>query len=1034
MIKRPGAVRLGLVCGALTCGLWAAACRAPKGAEEARPDDGKEKSASPASSARWVFHPKGPQPISARTPIEGGELVIDRGGSRWLLQEGRPPVPAAYGAPEALVAAQRTKGGYAFVGDSGSVYQASEPLGPFTSATHPPEISFGATAHEEVVLAVGQDGRLRRSADFGKSWREVPVDGFVSHVALDQAGRGLLLTVPERWFSSSDRGASFQPISLGTVAPRELLGGGPQVQVVGWLGSFTFDGTALVPAASAGRAAATWTLPRGPSALDVRMGRAALGRDFVALLPEPVAVPGARTAGFHLLQGKLGGALRAREAKGLVDCARYRIAVWETEAIVLCAGNALAGTSVELSLYRGTLEAADFQRQSAFLRGDFDLSHLALGPDGTIALSGICPPKDSDPGCMPRGVLLLGRGQKELETLPLAMDEAPLALGFSVGGRLLGTALREKDAHALVFSAALGSAGSESAGSDGAGSGSKAKPVRVVDLSVELELAEQATGVELLAGGGRLVGVIVRNGESETSATLDEMAEVLTFGSVPADAVAVHGAGLHLAAVSSAQNLLYESADGGVTWGETGLPRPLCAGGRDDCVPLLVCSEVGCLLGDELSRVGWGGEAPSERSLASAKARAPAEQASSIEYVCQLDGPRPIELPSLFEVPGASEAALGDADFSVIEVDPASGAMNFAWVKRGERRLERAPGFAAVSEPDRYALSIIPQIEGAAALRYKIPQRQTGDRMLSEIEVAWNNRIVGLVGHQRFPSLVEGRPGDFHPSVSGPGDAFPELLSVAGRGLYLALHRAGSGDQAFYYFEDTSFETLPPVRLPGSLGGIDDAEYVRVGLTHGILAFDADRSRMYFKGAVGLDGVALLLGDTPASVDRAQGLRLAYRGERMGLVSMMADLDGRYWAARFVEIGGQGDHVLGEMVRVPLKADLGFPPRACSDAERRDTPRIVAPGFPGPSPVLRVQRGSSDIGRFTLGAAVLHGTPEKPCLAAWSGDVDPHVAQAAVSVLLIPSDKGLFGWFFSPRAERQLEGVEAWPIACAPAG
>lgn len=992
---------------ALSCGLLLAGCPAPS-AESAGARSGAVGSPPPAA-ARWVFHPKGPQQVSGRAPFDEGELVVDRGGSRWLVRADAAPEPAAYGAPEALVGARRAEGHFAFVGESGSVYVAEEALGPFVSVRKPPESSFGAVVHAETVLAVGQTGRLWRSSDLGRSWRAVPIAGFVSAVALDAEGRGLVMSAPEQWFWSTDRGVSFRPIAAKTIAPERLEGGRARIRAVGPLGSHDFDGTTFVPApAQEETKEATWALPPGPTAALVRSGHGVLGDDFTALVPSP--------GGPLLLRGKLGRALSTASTTGLSDCARYRVAVAGRRIAVLCAKKAEGGMAVPLSLRTADVDRGQFQAEPVVLWGDFDRTRFALSAGGYVGLHGVCSAEERDPGCSPRGLHAVRLGKSELVPLILAVPDPIQALAFGADEELYAAAVREKDGHVLLSIVQP----------------DRKELGRTLDLAAELELGQHATAVELLPSQSAFMGVLVVFGEEALVVSSYEGGRLVTSGRVPPAASVVHGAGLHLAALSSARRLLFESADGGVTWAETALPRAVCPGDRSDCTPPLVCGDAGCLIGDELTRVGWGTLAATTSVAGAPPSPAKALEAHFGEYSCQVDAERPLELPNLVEVPGAAEAALGDVDFSAVLFDAGIVALDFAWVARGERRLSRVAGFAAVSQPERYAVAIVPQVEGAAALRFRVPVRQTGDRMLSEIEVAWNNRISRVAAHQRFSPLIEAKQGDYHTSASGPGEALPQLLSVAGPGVYLALHRAGSGEQATYYFKSDGYELLPAPRLPQALGDPGDTEYVRLGGEHVPLAFAQDRSRAFLGGwsAHPDGGVALLLGDVPASLGRAQGMRLSYRGDRIGSVSMMVDVDGRYWAARFAEFGGANGEVLGEVVRAPLKPDLGAEPRACSDAERETTPRIVAPEFPGPSPRLRVVRASGEVGRFKLSSAVLHGTPETACLAAWAGEPEAS-GPSASGVLLLPTDKGLFGWYFSAKGEaRSPEGYDAWPLSC----
>src|SRR5690606_20826700 len=143
-------------CLAVVGSLAAAGCRTHS-AELPKASSGASAQTKP--SARWVFHPRGPQPISGRTPVAAGELVVDRGGTRWLMPKSGAPVPSPFGAPEGLLAARQDGAGFAFIGESGTVYLAAEPLGPLTEVRPPPVDAHGVAVHQEVILGGGGDGR-----------------------------------------------------------------------------------------------------------------------------------------------------------------------------------------------------------------------------------------------------------------------------------------------------------------------------------------------------------------------------------------------------------------------------------------------------------------------------------------------------------------------------------------------------------------------------------------------------------------------------------------------------------------------------------------------------------------------------------------------------------------------------------------------------------------------------------------------------------------------------------------------------------
>lgn len=975
------------------------------GPEERRLEQAKSEARSGgevSTAARWVFRPRGPAEVSARLATAEGELVVDRGGSRWLVRKGRDPEPSPHGAPEPLVGLRPRAPGFAFVGQSGSVYLAASALGPFEATRRPsgPGRTFGAAQSGDVILAVGEDGQLRRSADLGITWQRLSLDAFVTDVALDEAGHALALSVPEAWLWSEDSGATFRGIAPGYVAPRALSGGRPGFWVQGFLGDFELSAGRFARREAARETARTWPLAGGASPLLVLRREATLAREYLAL---------DRSAGRLRAQwGELGVAPAERSVTGLERCVQVQLARAGERVAALCLGPDAAGVSPELRLLRAELPALDF-KESALLRGDWERARLALSRAGDVALLGICAAASREAGCSPLGVHVLEPEARAPAAVPVPLETSRGALAFLPSGTLLFAGVRDKDGHVVVVLRPPGEAGFG----------------RAVDVSRELGQVGPAQSVELLPSDGPYFGVSLREPGGTTVATLDEQGAIVTWGAAPDSVTAVHGAGFHFGAVVPGKGLFYESVDGGITWQTSALPRSPCASRTEECRPPLVCSDAGCLLGEELTRVGWGA-ASSEPALSMVRPRQGA-RGPAHGYVCHADAEQALELPHMQSAPGASDAALGQADFTEVEVDAQSGEVRFVWLPRGERTLRREVGLGAVPDPHRYALTVVPQVEGAAALRFRTPEPKTSDRYLSEIEVAWNNRVADVAARTRLPGPVLARSGDFRPSTTGVGEAFPKLLSVAGRGVYLQLHQDAERSQPVYFIESARIEELKAPLFPGPAGDLLDVEYIQSGGRHVPIAFSADRRMVVVADGTSPRDVeaAVLLREPPLLATRLQGTRLSYWGDRIGVVSMMADFDETFWSARFAPFGE--DSALGPVLAVPLQSALGLRPLACTEAVRLATPRIVAPAFPGSTRQVSLEL-EGERRELVLGAAVLHGTPQDPCVAAWEGEPGP--GEPKGRLLLLPRPDGWFGYYFAPREAPQRGGYDAWPLRC----
>ena len=131
------------------------------------------------SPAHWDYHPPAPDSAIRSARIgERGCLITAEGGQRWLSAgvpehalagEDRVGVRRCEGkaeassflAPEELMGiVRRGESSWLFVGESGALYLASEPLGAFTRTIAPPEPFTKVSGAGSFVLGQRLQGRL----------------------------------------------------------------------------------------------------------------------------------------------------------------------------------------------------------------------------------------------------------------------------------------------------------------------------------------------------------------------------------------------------------------------------------------------------------------------------------------------------------------------------------------------------------------------------------------------------------------------------------------------------------------------------------------------------------------------------------------------------------------------------------------------------------------------------------------------------------------------------------------------------------
>src|SRR5262249_43807976 len=158
-------------------------------------------------------------------------LLTAAGGQRWMTTpvDGAKPGKRAAGddrrvctghaeaatvvAPDSLLGIVRRKDGrFAFVGASGTIYEADKPLGPFTHTEAAPVPMSRVVGVGGRFVGLTPGGELFAWEE-GRGFRALPEPAarFVD-VAADPRGRLLALAVPEALFASDDGGATFGPV------------------------------------------------------------------------------------------------------------------------------------------------------------------------------------------------------------------------------------------------------------------------------------------------------------------------------------------------------------------------------------------------------------------------------------------------------------------------------------------------------------------------------------------------------------------------------------------------------------------------------------------------------------------------------------------------------------------------------------------------------------------------------------------------------------------------------------------------------
>ena len=1098
-----------------------------------------------ASPARWEFHPPAPEGIRARLRLVDGTCVIAAtDGQRWTvtpprgaagasstkgpdgpLCTGRAQASSALSGEELVGIHRRSASSWLFVGESGALYEASEALGPFSRTTPPPEPLVKVVGSGAALLAVTRDGRLLRwgtadgsdaengaAPDAGANARAGAADtdeeprvwrpattlaARIADVAIADTGRGLALAYPEALFTTENGGVTWSPAPTAerVGAHRVGVGADGTLMAEGILESLVWDPRRNPPwlrsqsALTGAVVEESIEVGRAPSAAAVIAGRALIHGDRYY----EVAQQERDGEGWILARGGIQGRLEAVPLAWSRECSSLKLGGHGKMLVTACVR--LVNDEVVAQIRRSDDAGATWRDLGDLGAQDDDLVTIAVAPDGAALITGVCKTVQADPGCQAVAPLLMRfEGAKPTLTIAAApsLGDAGAAPAFSFDGQsayFFGH--REKDDRAVLFVSHDGGETFTERSLDApmlpADSAAKAGDAERDEEDEEPgdQLNYNETSL-IRPGEDGVVALSLVRPSGAVHVTTDEDGRVQGVAWPPVEEAMIGGAGSRLLAIAPRADregaLAWESLDSGAVWREVVATRAV-AHEFFHGTPAITCGSAGCLVGESVSRVGWGGQVE-QPSLDGPPADVAPRMQRQVRtpIVCEVAASsRWTRIEDAYPegdggLPTEDQTMRGRALWTVLSHDDETKAVSVTAAMlpdsgTGETRVVTRSllGRAAAST----AIRISPQMEGygVARARYAVNadgELKVGTPMLG-VEIAWENYMDGTSGRRTLADAGLFEEGDV--ALLGKYSLLqPGLISVSPRGIFFRPHR-GSATTFFLDVDNKTdrfqYPSWPEQGLGRDLGVHGDivfteGQYVGVAL----IEQPAIAATAYFLarrgGPAGSPGKAAISAAPDPWEIRATSLGppdrdlvsitdWTYAGPALGITTLIADPKRSQAWGTFSTF--RGDGTFGPSVPIPTQLDLPAMPRPCTAAERASTPRIDAPLLRGRGALLNGTRhpilvsepaaGSKPGSRQNAGTSagaptllltsstVLHGTPSSPCVAGWHA----HGAGGSAFRAILPGD--LTRAFLFRRAEdeaRQTRApritVEYRPMTC----
>ncbi|MFO0761376.1 MAG: hypothetical protein U0359_33165 [Byssovorax sp.] len=1097
----------GLLAGAFAASAGCAGAPPPPAPVKPKAAPVEVTAPSIVSPARWDYHPVPPDSSLGTAPQGArGCVLTAEGGQRWVSEgpaegaAGETPgeqrcsgkaEASAFPAREELPGVvHRADGSWLFVGESGTLYLASEPLGAFSRTIPPPEPFARVSGAGGFVLAATYDGKVLHWDEAG-GWRPSTVKPAAGRpsprlfdVVVRSNGQALALGFPEVLFASDDGGGTFALLAAPPVGAQRL--GRTQAGELALQGLFE---SLVLPAAkgaplhsvpealSSSGTTLDLSAGRGPSAGAVLVGRAVIDGDRYVEAVRPDSEGDA----WSLAKGRIEGRLSTARLPDTGKCGNMQVALRGKHLAIACVFP--EGDEIHVEVQESLDLGATFGPPLALRTPDTNQLTLAAAPNGDLLISGACrpPAPDAESECHPTAPLLArAEGDKltAIGTSAPQLSALRIAPVFSVDGQsAYFVGRRGKDDAAALFVSHDGGASFSPRSLDLPGT----KVVRRVrpdddESEGEPEVVEDALELDessaLRPGEDGSIGLVMTRGRGPAYVLLDEDGRLDRASTPPVDEATIAGAGRHVIAFAFAEGReqvvrFWESPDGGASWEEQAaspaLGRELS---RTSVSP--ACSPSGCLFGELISRIGWGAsnEPPAdERPGPERPLPMPSSPSVLTPIVCELspkvgwsriDHPQAAG-PTVTLLPDVDEVYRGRSAWSVLTEDPdgAVGTVSATFPENGEGEptivtrslLGRKPAGESAADISR-------QMEGYAAVRVPISLDKDGDvkpgTQMRNVEVGWENYLESSLTRAKIPDAGPLEPPDVEGS-SGERFLMTGLITVTARGIVVSPHSPRAKNHGSFFIDNTGkIERLALPDFPerGLAGGLDlradavaiDGQVLAAAMVH-------DRSGETTAVILACRDAGGGWTFTSTSILPAKGddspllthTDWTYAGKStIGITALVADrMQGRGWAT-FQPF--RADGTLGPAEPQPTLLDLGDRPRPCSAAERASSPRfesrlfnlLTEPLFPGQRHPVLVTEAPARPGALPetplvllTGAAVVHGSPSAPCVAAWEAS---GLARAPLAAVIGGDLK--HAWLFRPSLPPS--SVTARPGAPAP--